>query len=361
MPLRLLAPALLVPGLLLGCESREHIELPPAASVSQEAERPSPVTLAPWTDVMVSVTDLDRTAQFFREIGGYETVDRAALPAADIAALGLPETASGEILVLRAPGSDHGYVRLVRFDNAGRKVPTRPGARAWDTGCYWSIMVRVKGMQAVYDEAIAMGWWTQTPITYLEFGESKLNVVVFQGPDGVQVQGYERLGQPLPEGFPDFDRLSQPFNLMQMVRDREAIRVLIEDVLGFDRFWLGPPYVDKAPTDMPLGIPRNLTTNVPYKAGIFYPEAMETGRLEAIEINGLEGHDYAQACRAPNLGILSVTFPVSDVHAARDTIRARGWQIETEPYETSRAPMGRVTVFAVRAPDGGLIEFAAPR
>ena len=54
-------------------------------------------------------------------------------------------------------------------------------------------MVRMKDMASIYDDAIAMGWWTETPITYLEFGTSKLNVVIFRGPDGMQVQGYERL------------------------------------------------------------------------------------------------------------------------------------------------------------------------
>lgn len=144
---------------------------------------------------------------------------------------------------------------------------------------------------------------------------------------------------------------------MQMVRDREAFRRLAEDVLGFDRFWYGAPYTDPVPTDMPLGIPRNLTTSIPYKAAIFYPVPMETGRLEAIEIEGLDGFDYADSCRAPNLGILSVSYPVSDAQQARDLIAQRGWAIAAEPYDTDRPPWGLVKVMAVRAPDGGLIEF----
>ena len=41
----------------------------------------------------------------------------------------------------------------------------RPGSRAWDTGCYFSLMVRMKGMPSIYDDAIRLGWWTETPIT----------------------------------------------------------------------------------------------------------------------------------------------------------------------------------------------------
>lgn len=329
----------------------------PADDAAPVAARVDPVTDKPWLMATASVTDIDRTARFFREIGNYETVWQGKLDAREISALGLPEDASADGVILAAPGSSHGWVRLVRFDNAGRKAPTRPGARAWDTGCFWSLMVRAEGMDSIYDDAIAMGWWTQTPVVDLDFGGSKLKVVVFQGPDGLQVQAYERLSPPLPEAFGTFDRLSQPFNIMQMTPDREAARSLMEDVLGFGRYWYGPPHVDTQPTDMPLGIPRNLTTRVSYAAGIFEPAPGEFGRMEYIEIDGLEGFDHSARCQAPNLGWLSVTYPVADAGAAEATIRARGWDIAASETAMTRAPYGEVRVFSIRSPDGAWIEF----
>ncbi|MEE4212970.1 MAG: hypothetical protein V2I43_27300 [Parvularcula sp.] len=325
---------------------------------SAGAQNAGPVTTEPWMMATASVTDLDRTAAFFTNIGGYETVWRGEADPAELEALHLPEGAHAEVLVLKAPGSRDGFVRLMQFEDAGRKVPTRPGARAWDTGCIWSLMVRVKGMQSVYDDAVAMGWWTETPITYLEFGPSKLNVVVFKGPDGLQVQGYERLATPLPEGFPPFERISQPFNIMQMTRDREAARHLMQDVLGFDTFWYGEPYTDEKPTVMPLGIPVNLTTEIPYLAGIFYPKPMETGRMEYIEIDGLDGQDYADRCQAPNLGWLSVTYPVTDADIAREMIEARGGEVMGPPHAFAQQPFGDLLRFGVKAPDGAVIYFA---
>lgn len=306
-----------------------------------------------------SVSDLDQTARFFVEIGGYTTVYRGPLDATELATLDLPSGASAEVLTLRAPGSDAGYVRLIQFENAGRQVPTRPGARAWDTGCFWSFMVRAYDLEAIYDDAIAMGWNTETPIAPLSFNGSELNIVVFRGPGGLQVQAYERLNRPIPEGYTPFERLSRPFNIMQMTRDREAVRMLMEDVLGFERVWYGPPYTDKEPTLMPLGIPQNLTTSVPYKAGIFTPQTQTLyGRMEYIEIDGLDGFDYADQCKAPNLGWLSVTYPVDSVDTAQQLIEARGWAIETEPYETVRPSFGDLNIFSIKAPDGATIEFA---
>lgn len=320
-------------------------------------EQPSPVTTLPWQEALVSVTDLDTSARFFREIGGYEDKWRGAVDSAELTAWGLPDGAAAEALLLGPEGQDSGLLRLVRFDHAGRKEPMRPGARPWDTGCYFSLMVRMKDMQAIYDDAIAMGWWTETPITYLEFGTSKLNVMVFRGPDGLQVQGYERLEPPLPDTIPEFQRLTRPFNMMQMVRDRDASYDFYTRVLGFDTFYKGKPYLAEEPEFMPLGIPRNLTTTIPYRAGIVYPVAGEFGRMETIEIMGLEGRDHADRCHAPNLGILAVRFEVEDANAALATIEQRGWDISLPLLDFRLEPYGALRAFSVATPDGALVQF----
>jgi catechol 2,3-dioxygenase-like lactoylglutathione lyase family enzyme len=322
-----------------------------------EEEKPQSITQAPWREAVVSVTDLDRTARFFREIGGYQLRWRGAMDHGEIASWGLGKDARGEAMLLAPPGAETGLLRLLHFDDAGRKEPTRPGARAWDTGCYFSLMVRMKGMQSIYDDAVAMGWWTETPITYLEFGRSKLNVMIFKGPDGIQVQGYERLEPPLPPGIPEFERLTQPFNMMQMVRDRDAAYDFFTRVLGFDTFYKGKPYVDEEPTFMPLGIPVNLTTSIPYRAGIVYPVKGEFGRMEMIEIMGLDGHDHAGRCDAPNLGILSVRFPVDNARQARDLIQQRNWSLSQEIRRAKIPPYGAVDIFAVKSPDGAIVQF----
>ena len=251
----------------------------------------------------------------------------------------------------------HSHIRLVRFDDAGHKEPTRPGARAWDTGCYFSLMVRMKDMESIYDDAIRMGWWTETPITYLEFGESRLNVMIFRGPDGVQVQGYERLEPPLPDAIPDFERITRPFNIMQMVRDRDAAYAFFTEVLGFQTFYLGKPYVSDEPVFMPLGIPKNLTTEVRYRAGIVYPQPGEFGRMEMIEIMDLDGHDHADRCKAPNLGILALRFPVVDTRDALYAIVERGGTIELFASGVEIAPYGKLRLFNVKTPDGANVQF----
>lgn len=328
-----------------------------AAWAPPEVTRADPITQSPWQDVIVSVRDLDTSARFFLEVAGYEIWRRGDVDRRLLEYWNLPADASAQELVLARPGYNQGLVRLVQFKDAGPAAPMRPGARAWDTGCYFSLMVRAKDLQARYDEALALGWWTETPIADLEFGPSTLKIVIFRGPDGLQVQSYERIKPDLPEAIGPFERMTQPFNVMQMVADRDKTRELLVGVLGFETFWFGPPYVDKEPSHMPIGIPYNLTTSVPYGAGIYYPQKGEFGRLETIEIMGLEGRDYSDRCAAPNYGILTVRFPVEDVDAALAAVTARGWPIAREITQVDVAGVGDVRLFGINTPDGAMIDF----
>ena len=215
-------------------------------------ERPSEaVTQQPWQEVVVSVSDLDRTARFFVEIGQYEAKWRGHLHSSLVAAWELPEGASGEALVVGPPGYETGLVRLVRFDNAGERVPMRPGSRTWDTGCYFSMMVRMKNMPEIYRRAIDLGWWTETPVTPVYFRGSELRAVIYRGPDGVQVQGYERLTPPLPDSIPEFETMTGPFNMMQMVKDRDATHDFFTRVLGFESYYKGDRFVALVPGMFP--------------------------------------------------------------------------------------------------------------
>ena len=318
---------------------------------------PEAVTEQRWQEVVVSVSDIDRTARFFFEIGEYEAKWRGPLDSSLAAAWELPEGASGEALLTGPADYESGLVRLVRFDNAGERAPMRPGARTWDTGCFFSMMVRMKNMPEVYRRAIDLGWWTETPITAVSFRGSELRAVIYRGPDGVQVSGYERLKPPLPSSIPAFDWFSGPFNMMQMVRDRDATHDFFIGVLGFESYYKGDPFVAPEPTPTPLGVPLSLTTTAPYRAGIVYPRPGDFGRMEFIEMMGIRGFDHSARCRAPNLGILAVRFPVEDAAAAAALIGQRGWPIRNQASRVRLEPYGEIDLFAVETPDGAIIQF----
>ncbi len=349
---KLILPVFLL--VLVSCSTAPQEFVHPAA---ERTLPPEPVTTQPWSEVVVSVTDLERTARFFLEVGGYEIRSRGVVDPVQLQYWGLRAEASAEELVLAFPSASYGFVRLVRFDNAGLKRPMRPGGHAWDKGCFASIMVRAKNLERLYDEATALGWLTETPITNLSFGTSRLKSVVFKGPGGLQVQSYERLTPPLPETIPQFDRMTQPFNIMSLVADRAANRKLFVDVLGFSTFFYGKPYKSDQPEYTPLGIPKSLTDKTLYRTAILAPAPGEFGRVEMIETMDIQGYDFSENCVAPNLGILAIRFPVENAAAALGTIQKRGWPVSRPLTSISSQPHGQLSMFGVTTPDGSMIDF----
>ena len=82
---KLAAQVILVGGsyLFAGCSTAEIVN----ADVQK-------ITVEPWTEAVLSVTDLDVTARFFKEIGGYIEKHRDVMDPSEIKAWGLPSKAS---------------------------------------------------------------------------------------------------------------------------------------------------------------------------------------------------------------------------------------------------------------------------
>jgi len=314
---------------LISCSPGETISPTKWTDLSMRP-KPAAITQNPWQEVVINVEQFEDIAPLFQEIGGFETLEQTETD-----------------LLLGAKGSDGSYVRLKKI---GKADPARPAAsRAWDKGCYFSLMMRAKNLASIIEDANALGWSPLTEMAYLEFGPSKLNVIVLTHETGVQVQLYERLVRPIPEAFAPFERLSRPFNVMQMVEDRDAGYDFFQQKLGFDTFFYGKPYMSEKEEIMPLGIPPELTTSTPYKTGIMTPKTgLEWGRMEMIDIEGMaDGVNYAERCNDSHTGIIKIRFLVEDIAVIRKNLRARKVDIKS----------GSNKILSVKTPDGANIEF----
>lgn len=299
---------------LLACtEPKGELDLQESWIDLSARDKPDVIIETPWHSAVISAPNIDDMARLWIEIGGYETVMRDA-----------------DNLVLRAAGTQDGYVHIIR-NNAPDAMPARPlDARAWDTGCYWSLMMRAKDIASIIEDARDLGWELLTEIAFLEFGPSKLNIIVLRHQlTGTQVQLYERLTTPLPDGFPDFERLSRPFNIMQMVDSQAKSFDVFQQGFGFETFHYGAPVTSPVPVINPLGIPKDLTPKIPYKAAIVTPKkGLEWGRFEMIEIEGMtDGRDFSNRCHRGNWGLLEVNIMVDDVFFAVEVLTQRGLKI----------------------------------
>lgn len=305
----------------------------PAVDNHQDlSQRPKPdaIIQEPWQEVVINVERFEDISPFFTQIGGYETLEQ-----------------SDTDMVLGAKGADSGFVRLRQI---GKAEAARPAAsRAWDKGCYFSLMMRAKDLPTIIEDAKPFGWTPLTELAYLEFGPSKLNIIVLTHKSGVRVQLYERLTTPLPQRFTPFERLSRPFNIMQMVENRDAGYDFFQQKLGFDTFFYGKPQLSEKEEVMPLGIPPELTTHIPYLTAIMTPKAgLEYGRMEMINIKNMsDGINYADRCNYNHTGIIAVRFEVEDVGVVRKDLRSRDVNIDKFTAKS----------LTIKTPDGSNIEF----
>ncbi|MGB3455393.1 MAG: hypothetical protein WBG08_05950 [Litorimonas sp.] len=315
------------------------IALAACQTVPEPVDADVPVVTQAWDSVRIGTYDNADFARLFTDIGGYSV------------------TYSDEDVMVLRQGNEGASVILERMP------PDAPQARpadaaSWEPGCYWSLMVRARDIASIVADARPLGWEPKTPVAYLEFGPSKLNVVVLTHQDtGAQVQMYERLTTPLPEDYPAFERFGVPFNIMQMASDRDATYRFFAEDLGFATWYHGEPTRSATPEVMPLGIPVELTTIVPYRASIVSPVAgMETGRFEMIEVMGeeagLTGRDFSNRCDSGSVGLTEVRYRVGseDVRRIREAAKA-------EPDVTTS---GRDTQL-LKAPDGAAIRFVGPQ
>jgi catechol 2,3-dioxygenase-like lactoylglutathione lyase family enzyme len=309
-----------------------------------------------WIEAVVSVREFGPTERLFTELGGWRLTAQGSVHAGEIAYWKLPSTARATFRRLCAPQAKVGCIRLVQFKGIEQQ-PIRPSARPWDTGGIFSLMVRSDDVNRLYRDALQMGWWAESPPVRFQFGTSDLNNVVLTGPHGINVAAYERISPPF-SAFP-VGRISQAFNTMRMVRNQPEAKAFFER-LGFSaRF--DADFEPLEPSWSNFSIPLNFTPIIRRKAAALQPHDGEWGRVEVMQIVGFEGRDHSELAQAPNLGILSVRYPVQNLAGYRATLSKRGI---TSFYSAAGVPIagiGTVEIFAVRDQDGSLTEFYEPR
>ena len=326
-----------------------------AALPAKAAPQAADYGVAPWSEVVVSVADLDASAAWLVEDGGWREVARGELARAELAYWHLPETVSGAFLKICAPAARTGCIRYVRFDNAEGQRPIRLAARPWDTGGIFSIMLRSENVQAMFDAAIARGWWAESPPYAFSFGGSDLVNVVIRGPHGVNYALYQRAAPPF-DGFP-VGRLSQAFNTMRMVRDQPAALAFFRDRLGFGVLF-DAPFTDPEPRPNNFSVPANLATTLVRRAAVAQPVLPgEDGRVEVMQFEGFAGRDLTAHAAPPNWGIISVRYPVDRLDEYHALLTANGVEPVYAAVAVPVGELGTVDLVAVRDPDGSLTEF----
>jgi len=307
-----------------------------------------------WQEAVVSVSDLDSWQAYMVSLAEWRPVTKAPVDPRQLRQWGLKDGVTAEQVVMQNPGETQGLVRFIKFAGA-EQVQIRSSAQPWDTGGIFSLLVRSPSVDRNFETARRYDWTGYNDPVDLKFGGSHLRNVILRGPDGVNFGVYERVTPPL-EGFPNMGPMTRPFNAMQIVDDKDATMTFFQGVLGFTAM-TDTRYTPADASANNFGLPKNYVTEVALKAGILHPTGGNTGRVEIVQWDGFTGRDLKSRAVPPNLGILSLRYPVPDAEARAAEIAATGWSIWSQPKRIDLPPYGPVVLFGVRSPDGVIIEF----
>lgn len=342
---------------LCSCAASVHEPALAAGAPARPVERADTAQIIPngWRETVISVRDEEAMAEFYTSVLGWERRAAGAVDQTQLAAWGLPESASARYILVANPGSDRGFVRIVSFRNvAQRRI--REHDNFWDTGGIFNMNLRAADMASLAPKFTDGGWQAVSEPVQLTFGPFVVNEWIPRHSDGVRIALIERIAPKL-EGWPNLVTTSRSFNSTQIVADLDRALAFYQGVLGFETFieTRGP---SSAPAESVIGLSREAMVSITRDVKIVNPAGSDNdGSIELLEFEGYSGRDFSAYSRPPNLGNLALRFPVPDMDALIAHLAKHNVALEYAPVEASLAPYGRVKITAIRAPDGAWLEF----
>lgn len=305
--------------------------------------------LGPWREMLGVVGDLSAAQRFWTGVARWRAGPRQRLDRESAAFLGLAPGAS--VRAFAPPGAARGGIRLV--EAPGAPAP-RALAMAWDTGGWFSLMVRSQNVARDLARAIDLGWSAFSEPYDFAFGPVRLRNLVLRSPDGTHVAVYERIS-PRAADVPA-EGFGPAWNAMATVRDRARAQGFLA-ALGFSTVQQGA-FRDPAPTLNNFAIPAALAPAVARDFAIMAPSGADpaTGRVELIHLQGFDGLDLSAVAQAPRRGWAGPVYPVAGAapppSVAAASLRSGALSI----LDWASGP-----ALSLRLPDGGEIHLAMSR
>ncbi len=307
-----------------------------------------------YREAVISTNNLHTWRDFFIRIAGWELRYDGVVDPSVLGLWQLPAGATADECLFGAPNTKSCFVRVVQINGVPQEV-IRPNDQIWDTGGIFDLDFRVKDIDAIADHMLAAGWCAQSdPVTFA-FGPFTVKEWIPRGPDGVRLAFIQRVDPPLEE-WPEGHICGPAFSSSQIVRDMKAARRFYEDVLGMGVYieHVGPSTEDGPNV---FALPYNVAKDVTQDIVIVSPTKQNMGSVELLQLHGAEGRDFSARAHAPNRGLLSLKFPVTDWQAFLAHIDRQKITPIAGPQTIHFAPYGDVPSLILRAPEGAWLEF----
>ena len=311
-------------------------------------------TIHGFHEAVASVSDLDRSIQFFQEVAGWQLKYRGLVAKEFNLLWRLEPDIQADEALLGAPDETTGYLRLIQFHHS-EQLQIRSNAQTWDTGGILDFNIRIADMDEAFRQFQTADWQGVGDPVKWQFGPYQVKEWLSRGPDSLCLALIERI-TPALEGWDLSRSFSRIFNSTQTIRDMDRTLDFYTRVLGFQQVMHHSGSNPEAGPNV-LGIPHNLINRTPHDIYILHPQGENIGSIELIDFPELQGHDFSHRASPPNLGALALRFPTEGL----DSLRQRFIDEQVPFTETKTSvyfpPYGKAKILAVQAPEGAWLEF----
>jgi hypothetical protein len=305
-------------------------------------------------EFVISVSDMKRTLPTFTDVMKWKIFDQGKADASVARLWGLDtETPVDQVLVGNAE-SKYGFIRLVEI-KIDKKEIIRPGGRWWDTGGIFNFNVFFRDLDSTAVDLRKYGWNANNlPATYERPNNVRGKTMMMLGPDDVMMSFQQRISRPMT-GWPDFQGASHIEVGYQIVTDIKAWSDFYTNVLGFGALGGIRELKDDKPVGPNVyGLPHNAVGFTDgFQVNVKFRDKHEQS-LGARQFTNATGYDFTSRANPPNLGIMTVRVPVSDVKALRERIVSAKIDMPSDLQIVRLAPYGAVRALAVRSPGSGM-------
>jgi catechol 2,3-dioxygenase-like lactoylglutathione lyase family enzyme len=312
-------------------------------------------TLNTYSEIIISVKNLDAVLPIYTEILGWEIVWRGKGDDYQIKFWDLPSNCETEEILLQFQKMPFGQIRLIQFKNIGQKL-IRPAGQTWDTGGILDIDLRTSDLQKTYNELTELGWHAYSRPVTQTMGPFTVEEVLLKGHDEVVIAFVHRSVPPHPNPSNLVGITSNVYLSAMIVKNLEKATHFFVEQLGFishNQISFKTEY----PETTMFGLPHNLADKTNVKLNIIGPTDNRDGLLDLVELEGLMGEDFSANAIPPNRGILMYRFPVENVENYYKFVQNNGVVPVKKLQKVQLANIGKVNIFAVQSGDGVWIEF----
>lgn len=305
-----------------------------------------------WQEVVLSVSDLNRTDEFLRRVGGWVRIESGRLDPAELALWGIPNGITARYVLLRAAGESAGHVRVIEFSDAPRLQPLRDAARVWESGGISGINVRIQSIEAALPEFRRAGWQGHSQPVKFSLQEFTVVEMMLTQSDGITLTPIERVSPPLT-GWNLGSGFSRPFNAFEVAADFDRSMRFYEGGLGLRTVRDESAPLGSAGPNI-FGLPHNLPPRVDRRLRWLHPDGpgARDGTIAVMSFKGISGAVHTRVPTAHALGIISLRMPVDDAVAVAARLQTMGYATASAPRVLRIRPYGTVCAFSVASPDG---------